>query len=141
MNITGEIVLAIFTSGILGTVVSYLLYKRKSNAEINNIDSNSASTTVASALLLVDKYKNEYTTLLEKNKVMEEEMCSLKEQMLKISDGFAISLQELRKENESLRNDNDELKERVRRLEAQVISLGGKPVTHNSRKSDKESGE
>lgn len=125
----GNIIVTIIGSSILGSIVTFLLYKRKNVAEVVSIDVNTAAQQVATAMLLVDKYKTEYSELLTVNDKLEKEVEKLREQIDKIADGFATSMQELRKENAVLRQDNEDLQERVRRLEAQVVSLGGKPIT------------
>lgn len=136
MTFTQELVITLFASGIVGSLVSYVLYRKKGTAEVVSIDAATAASQVATAMLLVENYKKEYGELLENNSAMKEQMTTLKEQIDTISDQFAISMQELRKENQSLKQDNQDLAERVQRLEAQVISLGGHPVTRNKRKGD-----
>jgi len=93
----------------------------KADAEQDNIVVGSALAVVEQLRKRVDEVSAENVNLRKDNEL-------LKEQLNIISDGFAKRIEKVENQNKVLTQLNYELTMAVKRLTAQVISLGAKPV-------------
>jgi len=136
-----SIFVSVLGSGILATIITAFVTRRKIAGETKNLNVDASQKQVQTSLDLVDSYRKAYEEVCSKLEKIEKEMEELSSKfngkIQELSDeniALRKDMKDLSNENVSLKSENDEMKLRVQILEEQVVSLGGKPLTNSKKK-------
>lgn len=126
-----NIFVALISSGIVGTIVTAVVTRRKIAGESKNLDVDASKKQVDTSLDLVESYRKAYEEISAKLSKLQTDMDALTQKfdiLNQENNILKLELQNLASENTVLKVEKEELRGRVTNLEMQLVSLGEKPV-------------
>ena len=115
-----QLILAIFGSAATSTIVGYLFQRRKNNADTESVAVKTAIGLVDSLRVRVGELDDQVYQCMEAKE-------ELKAEVSQVSDNYAIRIGSLERDIREKDIAIKELADRVKRLEAQLVSEGFTP--------------